>query len=128
MVTDPYNDPVIPIVRRTIAARHVVAAVGLAALVAASANAQTASRQAPQSIASWRSAGPELSQVNSLSPDPGDDAAVYAVGSLFAASQSALYGSEDSAGSWTALDEAPRGEFFAEVYADPRGGGRIFAG
>jgi hypothetical protein len=111
MVTDPYNVCV-----------NLVLRVALAALALA------ADRPAPNSIAAWTSAGPELSQVNAVSPDPNADATVYATGSLFAASQSAIYGSLDGARSWNALEEAPRGEFFAEVYADPRGGRRIFAG
>jgi hypothetical protein len=122
MVTDPYNGAVI----------STVAAAGLAALVAirgAATEAEaSADRTAPMSIASWSTAGPELSQVNAVSPDPFADAVVYATGSLFAASQSAVFGSEDGARSWQPLQQAPSGEFFAEVYADPRGGGRVFAG
>ena len=64
------------------------------------------SRPAPQSIAAWTSAGPELSQVNSVSADPSTDGRVYASGSLFAASQSALYGSDDGAHSWSPLGRA----------------------
>jgi photosystem II stability/assembly factor-like uncharacterized protein len=111
MVTDPYNGSVNP----------VLSAAGLAALLAAS-------RPAPQSIAAWSSTGPELSQSNSVSPDPVTDGRVYATGSLFAASQSAIYGSDDGARTWNPLDGATGGEFFAEVYADPRGGRRVFAG
>jgi photosystem II stability/assembly factor-like uncharacterized protein len=120
MVTDPYNDSV-----------KLIGAAAVAALLAGARPApvsDAAARPAPASIAAWTSAGPELSQVNAVSPDPGTEGTVYASASLFAASQSAVYGSEDGARSWTPLDEAPRGEFFAEVYADPRGGRRIFAG
>jgi hypothetical protein len=121
MVTDPYN----------VSVKFTLATAGLAALAAwarAAAPADAEARQASQSIAGWTSAGPELTQVNAVSADASDDAAVYATGSLFAASQSALYRSRDAARSWTALEEASQGEFFAEIYADPRGGGRIFAG
>jgi photosystem II stability/assembly factor-like uncharacterized protein len=111
MVTDPYNDSV-----------NLVLAVALAVLALAP------DRTPPQSIAAWTSSGPELSQVNAVSADPGAESRVYATGSLFAASQSAIYRSDDGARTWTAVDQAPQGEFFAEVYADPRGGGRVFAG
>jgi photosystem II stability/assembly factor-like uncharacterized protein len=121
MVTDPYNGSVISFLAAA-------ALRALVALAAGAAAAPSADRAGPQSIAGWTSAGPELSQVNAVSADPADDAAVYASGSLFAASQSALYRSGDAGRSWTALEEAPSGEFFAEVYADPRGGGRVFAG
>jgi hypothetical protein len=87
-----------------------------------------AERPVPASIAGWRSSGPDLSQVNSISPDPSAENTVYATGSLFGASQSALYESQDAARSWTPLEEAVTGEVFAEIYADPRGGGRVFAG
>lgn len=132
MVTDgdPYNELV-----------HPLLAAGLAALLLAAgpepqsiatdneeAKSAAADRGAPQSIASWRSGGPELNQVNSVSPDPNEEDTVYASASIFAASESALYGSEDGARTWTPLEEAPQGEFFAEIYADPRGGGRVFAG
>lgn len=120
MVTDPYNVSVNP-----------APVAAFAALLAAGGPvpaSDAATRAAPTSIAAWRSAGPELSQVNAVSPDPDAEGTVYATGSLFAASQSAIYGSTDGARSWTPLDEAPSGEFFAEVYADPRGGRRVFAG
>src|SRR6185369_8164637 len=107
MVTDPYNDPV-----------KLIGAAAVAALLAGARPApvsDAAARPAPASIAAWTSAGPELSQVNAVSADPSTEGRVYASASLFAASQSAVYGSEDGAHSWTPLDEAPRGEVFAEV-------------
>jgi hypothetical protein len=115
---------------------HSILAAGLATLLAAAApepssvadDDAASDRGAPQSIASWTSGGPALNQVNAVSPDPNDEGTVYASASLFAASQSAIYGSVDGARTWTPLEEVPSGEFFAEVYADPRGGRRVFAG
>src|SRR4051812_43924956 len=135
MVTDPYNMDV----------NSILAAAGLAALLAAGnpepqsvpaeegtaepvATAVTGDRAVPLSAAAWSSSGPELNQVNAISPDPDADAWLYASGSIYGASQSAVYGSEDAARTWGALEEAPRGEYFAEIFADPRGLGRVFAG
>src|SRR6478735_10367745 len=104
MVTDPYNGNV----------NSIAAAAGLAVLLATGADARqsvavaaaadravpesaAADRAIPQSIAAWSSSGPELNQVNAISPDPDADAWLYAIGSLYGASESVVYGSEDAA-------------------------------
>ena len=137
MVTDPYNGNVnsiaaaaglaVLLATGTDARQSVPVAVAAAADRAASESA-AADRAIPQSIAAWSSSGPELNQVNAISPDPDADAWLYAIGSLYGASESVVYGSEDAARTWDALEAAPRGEYFAEVFADPRGLGRVFAG
>src|SRR3954469_12941590 len=126
MVTDPYNDSVNSIAAAAALAsllavegpvQQSVATVGVARLPTVAAQVAQpsvepieAGRAGPQSIAAWVSSGPELNQVNAVSPDPDVDGDIYATGSIYAASQSALYGSQDAAGSWGALQAGPAGE------------------
>src|SRR5262245_30372407 len=74
----------------------------------------------------WVTNGPQLDQVNSVNAAP--VSRLYAVGSAFATMESAVFESADGGESWESLIEAPRGDYFSEVFADPRDAQRLFAG
>lgn len=76
----------------------------------------------------WATSGPPLNQVNSVVAPPDAGAVVYAVGSQFEASQSALFASSDGGETWDPLVEAPRGDYYSEIFVDPRDTRRLFAG
>ncbi|MFY9551685.1 MAG: hypothetical protein WAU32_11080 [Thermoanaerobaculia bacterium] len=76
----------------------------------------------------WVTSGPPLPQSNSVSAPPDADAVVYAVGSQFDATQSALFASSDAGQTWNPLVEAPRGDYYSEIFVDPRDSQRLFAG
>ena len=76
----------------------------------------------------WSTSGPPLSLVNSVASAPDADHIVYSTGSQLEAKESAIYGSEDSGSTWTPLVEAPQGDYWSEVFVDPRDTQRLFAG
>jgi photosystem II stability/assembly factor-like uncharacterized protein len=75
----------------------------------------------------WETSGPPGARANAVSASAGDDARVYAAASILDSSSSAIYRSDDGGRTWTAIVEAPGGDSYSEVFADPRGGQRVFA-
>lgn len=84
---------------------------------------------APAAVAfpGWETGGPEGTRANAVSAAAGDDRRVYAAASILESSTSALYRSDNAGKTWTALREAPRGDSYAAVFADPRVADRVFA-
>ncbi len=82
---------------------------------------------AASALPGWETAGPPGTRANAVSASPGDDRHVYAAASILESSTSALYRSDDGGQIWTALVEAPRGDSYSEVFADPRDANRVFA-
>jgi len=94
-------------------------------LVAALAvSAATTAAAAPY----WSTSGPPLPLVNSVAAAPDVDDVVYATGSQLEAKESAIYESVDGGSTWTPLVQAPQGDYWSEVFVDPRETGRLFAG
>jgi photosystem II stability/assembly factor-like uncharacterized protein len=77
--------------------------------------------------AAWQTSGPEGTRANAVSAAGDDPSVAYAAATVLESSTSALYRTDDSGQSWTALVEAARGDSYAQVFADPRVGGRGFA-
>ncbi len=77
--------------------------------------------------AAWQTSGPAGARANAVSAAGGEPAVAYAAATVLESSTSALYRTDDGGQSWTGLVEAARGDSYAQVYADPRGGGRVFA-
>jgi photosystem II stability/assembly factor-like uncharacterized protein len=75
----------------------------------------------------WETSGPPGARANGVSASAGNDARVYAAASILESSSSALYRSDDGGRTWTAIIEAPGGDSYSEIFADPRSGERIFA-
>jgi photosystem II stability/assembly factor-like uncharacterized protein len=76
----------------------------------------------------WSTSGPPLPLVNSVAAAPDADFVVYATGSQLEAKESAIYGSVDGGTTWTPLVQAPQGDYWSEVFVDPRDTDRLFAG
>jgi photosystem II stability/assembly factor-like uncharacterized protein len=75
----------------------------------------------------WQSYGPPLFQVSDVSTGIAD-LTVYAASANFSAGQSAISGSTDGGQTWTGLEQAPTGQFYAEVLADQSDANRLYAG
>ena len=78
--------------------------------------------------AGWETFGPPLYQVNAVETAPGARTTVYAAGSIYEESQSAVFVSEDGGPSWRALLQAPAGSFYTEILIDPNDPRIILAG
>jgi hypothetical protein len=85
-------------------------------------------RSLPAQPAGWHTSGPTLTSVNAISTASDEDATVYVGASIYEAQQSAIFGSTDGGGTWTALFEPSRGDYLSELLVDPRDASRIFAG
>ena len=70
--------------------------------------------------AGWHTSGPTLTSVNAISAAPDTETTVYVGASIYEASQSAIFGSTDGGGTWTALFEPSRGDYLSELLVDPR--------
>jgi photosystem II stability/assembly factor-like uncharacterized protein len=75
----------------------------------------------------WQSYGPPLFQVNDVATGIAD-LTVYAASANFSAGQSAISASTDGGQTWTGLEQAPSGQFYAEVLADQSDSNRLYAG
>ncbi len=84
---------------------------------------------APAALAlpGWETSGPEGARPNAVSAPGDDDARAYAAATILDSSTSALYRTDDAGRTWTALVESNRGDSYAQVFADPRDGFRVFA-
>jgi len=76
----------------------------------------------------WSTSGPPLPSVSSVASAPDADPVVYATGSQQEARESAIYGSVDGGSTWTPLVQAPTGDYWSEVFVDPRDTQQLFAG
>ena len=77
--------------------------------------------------AAWQTSGPAGARANAVGAAGDDPAIAYAAATIFESSTSVLYRTADAGMSWTALAEASRGDSYAQVFADPRLAGRVFA-
>ena len=77
--------------------------------------------------AGWQTSGPSLASVNAISAVP-DTAVVYAGGSDYLASESAIFRSDDGGRTWTSLLAAARGDHVSDPLAATGDGPRVFAG
>ena len=84
---------------------------------------------APAALAQsgWVTSGPEGVRANAVTAPGDDDARAYAAAAILDSSTSALYRTDDAGQTWTALIESNRGDSYAQVFADPRDGSRVFA-
>ena len=78
-------------------------------------------------ISSWGSFGPGGTRVNSVSAAADHDGRAYAAATILESGTSALFRTDDAGRTWTGLLEAGGGDAFSDVFADPRGGSRVFA-
>jgi len=77
--------------------------------------------------AAWQTSGPEGTRANAVSAAGEDSALAYAAATILESSTSVLYRTVDGGQSWAALAEASRGDSYAQIFADPRLAGRVFA-
>ncbi len=78
-------------------------------------------------VPGWSSSGPSGTRANSVSAAPDHDGRAYAAATILESGTSALYRTDDAGRTWTGLVEAGTGDVFSEIFADPRGGSRVFA-
>ncbi len=78
-------------------------------------------------LAIWQNSGPPGTRANAVSASGNEPSVAYAAATVLESSTSALYRTDDGGQSWTALAEASRGDSYAQIFADPRVGGRVFA-
>ena len=76
----------------------------------------------------WETFGPPLYQVNAIEAAPGSRTTVYAAGSIYQESQSAVFVSDDGGRSWRTLLQAPSGSFYTELLVDPNDPRTILVG
>ncbi len=93
----------------------------------AAAGLLTLAAPAVLAASGWITSGPEGVRANAVSAAGDDDARAYAAATILESSTSALYRTDDAGQSWTALIETARGDSYAQVFADPRDGNRVFA-
>jgi hypothetical protein len=97
-------------------------------VLAAAAAVYAASASPAVASPGWSTSGPPLPSVSSVVSAPDADQVVYATGSQIEAKESAIYGSADGGSTWTPLVQAPQGDYWSEVFVDPRDTERLFAG
>src|SRR5262245_64191005 len=103
-------------------------AVGVLAILALPAVIATmAATTATTTVQGWKTFGPPGTRVNAVSGAADDDGRAYAAATILESGTSALYRTDDAGQTWTGLADAAAGDAYSNVFADPRGGNRVFA-
>jgi photosystem II stability/assembly factor-like uncharacterized protein len=87
----------------------------------------TLTARAVLALPGWETSGPKGVRANAVSAAGDDDARAYAAATILDSSTSAIDRTDDAGQTWNALIEAPRGDSYTQVFADPRDGFRVFA-